>query len=174
MNFHEISCLQHISAQPSAHTEAWNKLLPCTGTPVLTYLLCKETDLAWWGILAGCLLIWQLLQFCCHHTGGVTFALGRSVFCIFVRPAGAHTLPTQTATDTYQTNIAICLMSHVSRSLLIRDTQKQVKIPRRIQNTLILHGYCPYEQLAIRCLYSLYYNVSNGTQFQRCWQLLWS
>lgn len=48
---------------------------------------------------------------------------------------------------------------------------KAGKTPR-IQNRHILHGYCPNEQLAIPNPYSLYYNVSNGTQFQRCWQLL--
>jgi len=59
-----------------------------TATPalLLTYLLCKETDVAWWGILTGCLLFCQLLQFCCYHTGPITFALGSRFFCIFVHP----------------------------------------------------------------------------------------
>lgn len=174
MNFHEIYCLQYISAQPTAHMEACNKLLPCTGTiSVLTYLLCKETDMAWWGVLAGCLLFCQLLHFCCYHTGTVTSALGRSLFCIFVHPGWAPTLPTWTAMETYQTNISMCLMSNMSDSQPAdhRHTKAR-RIPRRIQNTPILPGYCPYEQLAIPSQYSLYHNVSNGTYFQRHWQLL--
>lgn len=94
---------------------------------LLTYLLCKEADVARWGILTGCLLFCQLLQFCCYHTGAIMFALGRRIFCIFVHPGWAHTLPTWTAmTQTYQTNIWICLVSGMSDSvsLLIRDTKE--------------------------------------------------
>lgn len=61
---------------------------------------------------------------------------------------------------------------YVRLSACRSQTQKADQIPRRIQNTPILHGYCPYEQLAIPNPYSLYYNVSNGTQFQRHQQLL--
>lgn len=93
---------------------------------LLTYLLCKETDVAWWGILTGCLLFCQLLQFCCYHTGAITFALGRSIFCIFVHPGWAHTLPTWTAmAQTYKTNIWIRVVSGMSDSQLAdhRDTK---------------------------------------------------
>lgn len=146
-----------------------------TGTLALliTYLLCKDTDVAWWGILTGCLLFCQLLQFCCYHTGAITFALGRSIFCIFVHPGWAHTLCTWTTmAQTYQTNIWICLVRGMSDclSLLITEIQKQVwyflHILGRIQLS-ILHGYCLYELLSIPNPYSLYRNVSNGTQFQR-------
>lgn len=158
---------------PVLTTEACNKLLPCTGTTsVLTYLLCKETDMAWWGVLAGCLLFCQLLQFCCYHTRTVTFALGRSLFCIFVHPGWAPTLPTWTAMETYQTNISMCLMSNMSDSQPADHRHTKAGRIRRIQNTPILPGYCPHEQLAIPSQYSLYCNVSNGTYFQRHWQLL--
>lgn len=49
MNCHEIYCLQHISAQPSAHTEACNKLLPCTGTLLQCLHTCCVRRLTWLG-----------------------------------------------------------------------------------------------------------------------------
>lgn len=142
---------------------SWDLLLPACLSPVLTqkpvtdfsvvtgtlalpltYLLCKETHVAWWGILTGCLLFCQLLQFYCYHIGAIMFALGRSIFCIFVHPGWAHTLPTCTAmAQTYQTNIWIRLVSGMSDSLslLITEIQKQVwyflQILGRIQTSIL-------------------------------------
>lgn len=112
---------------------------------LLTYLLCKEADVARWGILTGCLLFCQLLQFCCYHTGAIMFALGRRIFCIFVHPGWAHTLPTWTAmTQTYQINIWICLVSGMSDSvsLLIRDTKEgMILLANFTENTAF---YCAW------------------------------
>lgn len=118
------------------HRSLWQIFLLSQGLQ-LTYLLCKETDVAWWGVLTSCLLFCQLLQFCCYHTRAVTFALRSSVFCIFVHPGWAHMLSTWTAmAQTYQTNIWSCLVSSIIKIKPFYDSE----VPSNSSSSNPQHG----------------------------------